>query len=65
MKVKIGNKIMDSKEEPIMLIFENRKSIEQTAENLKNMSPGSTKYCEFPDSLDIKEAEKFMKQLKS
>ena len=49
MKVKIGNKIYDPNEEPIMLIL-----TDQDKENIKNMLPNCSKFIIFPDS-SIKE----------
>lgn len=55
MKVKIGNKLHDSKEEPIMLILEG-----YNKEDISNMEDDANKYCEFPDGMDMKEIAKFM-----
>lgn len=55
MKVKIGNKIYDPNNEPIMLILD-----DQDKENIKNMLPSATRYCAFPDGMDLKGIEKFM-----
>lgn len=56
MKVKIKDKIYDSKEEPIMVILN---SYNKT--HISNMAPLATKYCEFPDNITEEEVEKFMK----
>ena len=45
MKVKIGNVIYDSTEEPIMLILS-----QEDKSNIANMAPDATKYCSFPDN---------------
>jgi hypothetical protein len=55
MRVKIGNKIYDSKIEPIMIIFE-----EYNKEDIRNMDDESTKYCEYPDGISTDEIAKFM-----
>jgi len=55
MKVKIGNKIYDGEEEPIMIIFEGKDK-----ENIINMVEGCTKYCQAPDSFSTKEIKQFM-----
>ena len=55
MKVKIGDKIYDSNEEPIMLILE-----DYNKEDISNMADESNKYCEFPDDLGLEEITKFM-----
>lgn len=56
MKVKIGNKIIDSEDEPIMLILDNADK-----ENIAAMLPAATKYLSYPDSMPAEEAEEFMK----
>ena len=60
MKVKIGDKIYDSSDEPIMLI------IGDTEKNLiANMADDATKYCSFPDKGYTEEQIKeFMKTKK-
>lgn len=55
MKVKIGNKIYNSEDEPIMVILS-----EKDKENIKNMAPYCTKYCSFPNPTDREYIEKFM-----
>ena len=55
MKIKIGNKIYDSENEPIMLIL----SVKDKS-NIANMHSKCTKYCCFPDSIDKDVIEKFM-----
>ena len=55
MRVKIGNKIYDSKIEPIMLILE-----EYNKEDIANMAEETNKYCEFPDGMNTNEVAKFM-----
>jgi len=54
MRVKIGNKIYDSKIEPIMLILE-----EYNKEDIAHMG-AAKKYCEFPDGMNTNEIEEFM-----
>ena len=56
MKVKIGDKIYDSKEEPIMIILE-----DYNKDHISNMSEDAYKYCEFPDNITESEAKQFMK----
>jgi hypothetical protein len=55
MKVKIGDKIYDAENEPILVIL-----TEQDKENIKNMLPSATKYCVFPDGMDTEIIYKFM-----
>jgi hypothetical protein len=56
MKIKIGNVIYDSEKEPIMVILSESDKV-----NIKNMSPEATKYCSFPNGLDIEVIKEFMK----
>ncbi len=56
MKVKIGNKIHDSKNEPIMIIL-----TDYNKDHISNMPPENFKYCEFPDTMSEDEAREFMK----
>ena len=58
MKVKIGYKIYDSTEQPIMLILS-----DSDKENIKNMLPDAEKFCTFPDDEEYTEGmiKKFMK----
>ena len=43
MKVKIGNKIYDGAEEPVMVILSKGER-----EQIANMHPDATKYCSYP-----------------
>jgi hypothetical protein len=56
MKVKIGDKIYDSREEPILLILS-----EEDKRNLERMDTEATKFLSFPDKIDLNEAKRFMK----
>jgi hypothetical protein len=56
MKVKIGDKIYNASEEPIMLIL-----TQEDRKNIENMAPDATKYCAFPDNTSLKVINKFMK----
>lgn len=56
MRVKIGDKIYDSKKEPIMLILE-----EYNKNDIRNMHEDARKYCEFPDTMSEDEIKEFMK----
>lgn len=56
MKVKIDNKIYDSSEQPIILIFDNKSD----RENIIKMKPEFTKYCSYPDGMDVKKIKEFM-----
>jgi len=44
MKVKVGNKIYDSEEEPIMVVLS-----KEDKNNIANMKEETTKYCSYPD----------------
>ena len=56
MKVKIGNKIYDSKDEPIMVILS-----EQDKTNIASMTPTAHKYCCYPDEIPVERIREFMK----
>ena len=56
MKVKIGKKIYDSNEEPIMLILDGTDK-----QNISQMTGEATKYCSFPDNHPLEEITQFMK----
>ena len=56
MKVKIGTKIHDSENEPIMIVLS-----ECDKENITNMLPTATKYCSFPENWSPEEIKEFMK----
>ena len=58
MKVKVGNKIYDSNDEPVMVILSRREK-----EQIANMHPDTTKYCIYPDTDEwTKNDYKAMKQ---
>jgi hypothetical protein len=56
MKVKIGDKIYDSENEPLMVILN-----DTDKDNIKNMLPTATKYCSFPDTIPLESIKEFMK----
>ncbi len=56
MWVKVGKKVYSGDVEPVMVILS-----EKDKENIANMDPKATKYCEYPDSVPKEEIEKFMK----
>ena len=57
MKVKIGNTIYDSNEEPIMLLLE-----EEDKSNISNMGE-QTKYCSYPTNMETEDIIQFMKNI--
>jgi len=57
MKVKVGNKIYDGNEQPVMIILEGKDK-----ENIKNMLPECTKYCMYPDTFTKEEISKWMSE---
>ena len=57
MKVKIGKKIYDSKEEPIMLIL-----TDYNKKHISDMSPDNFKYCEYPENMSAEQAMTFMRE---
>lgn len=56
MKVKIGDTIHDSEEEPIMLILE-----DNDKRNIGNMSPEAHKFGSYPESCTKEDMKEFMK----
>lgn len=55
MKVKIGDKVYFSVDQPILVILS-----DDDKANISNMHPDSHLYCSFPDGTDIEEVKKFM-----
>lgn len=56
MKVKIGDKIFDSEETPILLILDN-----DEIKHMQNMADNNHKYCSFPDDSKDEDIEEFMR----
>jgi hypothetical protein len=56
MKVKIGTRIYDANDQPIMLILD-----QQDKANITNMAPEATKYCAYPENFDETEIKTWMK----
>jgi hypothetical protein len=61
MKIKVGDKIIDANEEPIMLIFENEMEKLAVGQHLINMIEGARRYCMFPLGMDEDKVREFMK----
>ena len=56
MKIKIGNRVYTSKDQPIMIIL-----TEADKQNISNMLPECTKYCEYSkDNFTEKEIDAWM-----
>ena len=60
MKVKIGDKIVDANDEPVMLIFEDEEELVTVGQHITNMLPEARKYCMYPDDMTNEEVRKFM-----
>lgn len=56
MKVKIGNKMYNEEDEPILLIIGSEEK-----NFIKNMSKDSYKYCSYPDAITEDAIVNFMK----
>lgn len=56
MKIKIGNKVYDSTQVPVLLMFDQGEK-----ELIGSMSPDHMKFCSFPEESDIAEIEELMK----
>jgi hypothetical protein len=63
MKVKIGDKIYNPNEEPIMIIFDDDNERKAIAKQIKNMESkdGIRKYCQFPKDMDLNKVKEFVK----
>jgi hypothetical protein len=55
MKVKIGKKVYDPNDQPIMIIL-----TKKDKENIANMDPTATRYCSYPDTMDPEKIKKWM-----
>jgi len=55
MKVKIGNKIHDAENEPIVIILN-----QSDKDNISNMHPDKSKYICFPNGMDADDIRKFI-----
>lgn len=65
MRVKVGNTVSDSDQEPILLIFRDNEELIDTIKNLTDMLKYSgptpmRKMVIFPDTMAFKDARKFM-----
>jgi len=56
MKVKIGHRVYDGENEPVMVILS-----EKDKENIRGMDSSATKYCCAPDGMTEEDVKKFMK----
>jgi len=62
MKVKIGNKIIDANDEPIMLIFNDDKEKHIISNHLKNMPDKMLHYCMYPNNMNERDIKYFMNE---
>jgi hypothetical protein len=60
MRVKIGDKIVDTEDEPIMLIFEDDAERKMVANTIGDMISGCKRYCMYPKDTDIDTINFFM-----
>ena len=58
MKVKVGNKVYDANDEPVMLIL-----TDEDKQLISDMSPTATKYCAFPDDYSKKKVITWMRDV--
>lgn len=56
MIVKIGDKLYDSEQEPIMIVLS-----DDDKNNITQMLPEAKKYCSFPEAMELNEIKNFMK----
>lgn len=57
MRVKIGDKIIDSTYEPIIIVLSREEK-----DLISNMDEQDYHFCSFPESFDLEELLKFMKE---
>ncbi len=55
MKIKIGERIVDGVDEPVMVILSDADKA-----NIAAMTPGATRYCSYPENSDSKEIDRWM-----
>lgn len=55
MKAKIGNRLFDSRNEPIMIVLS-----DSDKENISNMPNDKTKYCSYPKGMNAEDIIDFM-----
>jgi hypothetical protein len=55
MKVKIGNIVYDSNDQPLVVILG-----DADKENIKNMAPDAVMYCCYPEGMSIEQVREFM-----
>jgi len=60
MKVKIGQRIFDSSEEPIAVVFSKADKF-----NISNMHPTARVYCSFPPEKEAEDIHDFIRGLKN
>ena len=62
MRIKIGDKIIDANDEPVLIIFDDDKERQKVIANLKNMpdKKGLRKYCTFPSGMSVETVKQFM-----
>ena len=58
LKVKVGDKIYDSDEEPILLIFKDIHKVEHRTHSDKKMN--TIKYCAYPAYMEDASVERYM-----
>lgn len=58
MKIKVGDKIYDGEDEPIMVILD-----DYDKDNIRRMKKNATKYCAFPDHMSIDDIEVWMDEV--
>jgi hypothetical protein len=57
MKVKVGSKIYDGNDQPVMVILSKKDKF-----NIAHMPPRVRCYCSFPDGMDAKKVLQWMKR---
>lgn len=57
MRVKVGDKVYDGKDEPVMVIL-----TPLDKRNIEDMEPSADRYCCAPDSMDTDEIKRWMRE---
>lgn len=57
MKIKIGDRVIDPNDQPVMVIL-----TPKDKENIANMEPSATKYCAFPAGIDPEVIKAWMEE---
>ncbi|GAH07916.1 unnamed protein product [marine sediment metagenome] len=57
MKVHVDGEMYDSECQPISVVLS-----QKDKENISNMAPDATEYCSYPDDMNAKDIERWMRE---